>query len=77
MNVDTIHGFMKRKPFKAILIKTSDGDTHSVTHVESVAISPENDLIILWPAEGGMHLLDAEQITKASYPSTIKTKSER
>ncbi len=69
MNIDNIRGFLKRKPFKAFALKTAAGDSHEVKHTEAIAISPKGDTVILWPAKGGMVLVDADQITEAAYPA--------
>ena len=66
MNVKHIRGFLKRKPFRPFVITTASGDRHDVTHVEAISVSPEGDLVILWPP-GGLVLVDVDQITEAAY----------
>jgi hypothetical protein len=73
VNVTYIKGFLKKKPFKAFAVRTASGEVHKISHLESIAISPNEDLIILWPAEGGMVLVDADQITEAFFASRKKT----
>jgi hypothetical protein len=72
MNIEHIRGFLKRKPFKSFVLKTAAGDRHRVTHVESISISPKGDAVVLWPSEGGLVVVDADQITEAAYPTTAK-----
>ena len=69
MNVDHIRGFLKRKPFKPFALKTASGEGHEITHLEAISISPEDDVLVLWPAKGGLVLVDIDQVTEAAYPS--------
>jgi hypothetical protein len=69
VNVDNIRGFLKRKPFRSFDLRTAGGDRHKVTHPESIAFSPKGDVLVLWPSEGGLVLVDVDQITEASYPA--------
>ena len=69
MDIDNIRGFLKRKPFKAFALRTAGGESHEVTHVEVIAISPKDDVLVLWPSGGGLVLVDVDQITEASYPA--------
>lgn len=72
MDVDNIRGFLKRKPFKAFDLRTAGGQSHEMSHPESIAVSPKGDVLVLWPAEGGLVLVDVDQITEAAYPSASK-----
>ncbi len=69
MKIDPIKGFLKRKPFKSFSVRTASGEVHKVSHPESLAISPKGDLVILWPSEGGLELIDTDQITEAFFPA--------
>ncbi len=69
MDVEYIKGFLKKKPFKSFVIRTASGETHKISHLESIALSPKGDLVILWPAGGGMVLVDVSQVTEAFFPS--------
>jgi hypothetical protein len=73
VNIEYIKGFLKKKPFKPFAVRTARGEVHKVTHLESIAISPAEDLVLLWPSEGGMGLVDTDQITEAFFPSRKKT----
>ncbi len=77
MKIEYLRGFLKKTPFQAFEVKTASGETHRMTHREAVTISPNGDLLILWPADGGMVLIDAEQVTEALYPPIRKTKVRR
>jgi hypothetical protein len=69
MQVDNVRAFLGRKPFRAFTLTTSAGDRHSITHPEGIAVSPREDAVVLWPAGGGLVLLDFDQIAEAGYPA--------
>ena len=70
MDVDNIHRFLTRKPFKAFTLRTAGGQNHKVTHLESISVSPQGDVIVFWPSEGGLVIVDVDQISEAAYPWT-------
>ena len=67
MHVDNIRSFLKRTPFKGFSLRTAGGQLHKVTHLESISISPKGDAIVLWPSEGGLVVVDVDQIAEAAY----------
>ena len=69
MQIDHIKGFLKKKPFKSFSVRTASGEVHKVSHPESLVISPAGDLVIVWPSEGGLELIDTDQITEAFFPA--------
>jgi hypothetical protein len=69
MKVDHIRRFLKRKPFLPFHLQTAAGDVHKVSHLESISVSPRGDAVVLWPSEGGLVVVDVDQITEAAYPS--------
>lgn len=52
MQIDLIKGFLKRKLFKPFVVRAASRKSHKIKRIEAVALSPEGDLVILWPSEG-------------------------
>jgi hypothetical protein len=48
MDVESVKGFRK-DPFKTFVVRTTSGESHQMTRLEAVTLSPKGDLVILWP----------------------------
>jgi len=55
--------FMHAAPFKPFHLKTTDGDTFTVTHPDFIMISPRGDMAILYAQEEeGHRVLNLRQV---------------
>ena len=60
---EELRKFMDAAPFTAFHIKTTDGDTFTVTHPDFIMISPGGDMAVLYPREEpGHRVLNLRQV---------------
>ena len=74
MNVEGIESFLKVRPFKAFTIHAAGGESHRVVSLESIRVVPKLGLVVLYPPDDSLVMLDLQQITSADYPSPSKAK---
>jgi hypothetical protein len=60
---EELRQLMHAAPFKPFHIKTTDGDTFTITHPDFVMISPRGDMAVLYPREEpGHRVLNLRQV---------------
>jgi len=62
MNRTTIRDSLRLKPFKASVIHLSDGQTFKIEEPDSVAVSPSQEIAIVFDLNH-YHVLDTTKIT--------------
>jgi hypothetical protein len=67
MQIESIKRLLN-DPFKTFVVRTASGESHKVERPDAIAISPTGDLVILWPSEGGLTIVDVDQIAEVSCP---------
>jgi hypothetical protein len=76
----TIHGierFLKVRPFKPFTVRESIGETHRVASPESIRVMKEIGLVVVYPPDGSLVMLDPLQISAAFYPAAKTPKSSK
>ena len=73
MTIEGIMSFLKVPPFKAFTLQSDGGETYRVVTMESIHLAEKLGLVILYPPDGSLVMLDLWQITSATYPPPSKS----
>jgi hypothetical protein len=76
----TIHGierFLKLKPFRPFVLRESSGETHRIVSPESIRLLPKLRLVVVYPPDDSLVMLDPDQVTAVFYqpPKPVRRKS--
>jgi len=69
---------MHSVPFSPFQIRTTDGDTFTVSHPDFIMISPSEDMAVLYPREEqGHHVVNLRQVVSMRPAGNGSRKSPR
>ena len=70
MTVRDIQELRDMAPFKPFAIHLSSGRTLQVVTPDHLLFSPRGDLLVLFPPDGGVCVIDPEQVASMDVPAT-------
>ena len=72
--IEGVERFLKIRPFRPFNIRESSGVTHRVVSPESVKVLPKLNLIVVFPPDGDLVMLGADQVSAAFYRDRVPKK---
>jgi hypothetical protein len=66
----TTHGierFLEVRPFKPFTLRESSGATHRIVSLESIRVMVKLKLLVIYPPDGSLVMLDPSQVMAALY----------
>ena len=72
MTAKEFRDFLKAQPFQPFLVKTTDGDTHRVSHPDYALVSPAKTQVVIFDKDGHFrhvamnHIVSLEPVRNGS-----------
>ena len=77
MSIKDIKELRDIAPFKPFELHLTSGRTMPVITPDHLLFSPRSDLLVLFPAEGGVCVIDPAQVASVNIPNTTKNWKRR
>ncbi len=67
MNIDRVRVAFRARPFRPFWINTASGRSYRVPGPETMAIDPDEEVVILMPGGGEVAMIDVAGIVEITY----------
>ena len=75
MNIERLQELHQARPFRPFAIHTADGRSFPIPHNEFLAFHPDGDTLVAYQPDGGLSILNLDQITELELlPTNGKSK---